>query len=47
VNHGRIGPEFAFGIYASKAHDGPILIVKAAWGGKSLNTDFRPPSAAV
>ncbi|MEL7335936.1 MAG: sialate O-acetylesterase [Planctomycetota bacterium] len=24
---------------------GPILIIKAAWGGKSLHTDFRPPSA--
>ena len=42
---GKIGPEFTFGIYASKAYDGPILIIKTAWGGKSLNTDFRPPSA--
>jgi len=25
--------------------DGPILIIKTAWGGKSLNTDFRSPSA--
>ena len=23
----------------------PLLIIKTAWGGKSLNTDFRPPSA--
>jgi alpha-L-fucosidase len=45
VNHGRIGPEFTFGIHASKVYDGPILIIKTAWGGKSLNTDFRPPSA--
>ena len=22
----------------------PILIIKTAWGGKSLHTDFRPPS---
>lgn len=42
---GMIGPEFTFGIYASKAYDGPILIIKNAWGGKSLHTDFRPPSA--
>jgi alpha-galactosidase len=42
---GKIGPEFTFGIYMSKATDGPILIIKTAWGGKSLNTDFRPPSA--
>ena len=42
---GKIGPEFTFGIYATKAYDGPILLIKTAWGGKSLNTDFRPPSA--
>ncbi|MDP6448385.1 MAG: sialate O-acetylesterase, partial [Pirellulaceae bacterium] len=23
----------------------PILLIKTSWGGKSLNTDFRPPSA--
>ncbi len=23
----------------------PILIIKTSWGGKSLHTDFRPPSA--
>jgi alpha-galactosidase len=28
-----------------KAFDEPVLIIKAAWGGKSLHTDFRPPSA--
>ena len=42
---GKIGPEFTFGITMSKAYGGPILIIKTAWGGKSLNTDFRPPSA--
>ena len=42
---GKIGPEFTFGIAMQKAYDGPILIIKTAWGGKSLNTDFRPPSA--
>ena len=42
---GKIGPEFTFGIAMQKAYDGPILIIKNAWGGKSLNTDFRPPSA--
>ncbi len=41
----KIGPEFTFGIYAQKLLGEPILIVKTAWGGKSLNTDFRPPSA--
>lgn len=41
----KIGPEFTYGITMEKAYDGPILIIKTAWGGKSLNTDFRSPSA--
>ena len=44
---GKIGPEFTFGLTMEKAYDGPILIIKTAWGGKSLNTDFRPPSAGA
>jgi alpha-galactosidase len=28
-----------------KFTDAPILLIKTAWGGKSLNTDFRPPGA--
>jgi len=42
---GKIGPEFTFGLTMEKAYDGPILVIKTAWGGKSLHTDFRPPSA--
>jgi Carbohydrate esterase, sialic acid-specific acetylesterase len=41
----KIGPEFTFGLTMDKAFDEPVLIIKAAWGGKSLHTDFRPPSA--
>lgn len=41
----KIGPEFTFGLTMDEALDEPILIIKAAWGGKSLHTDFRPPSA--
>ena len=41
----KIGPEFTFGIYMQKQVNEPILIIKTAWGGKSLHTDFRPPSA--
>ncbi len=41
----KIGPEFTFGIYMQKALKEPILIIKTAWGGKSLFMDFRPPSA--
>jgi Carbohydrate esterase, sialic acid-specific acetylesterase len=42
---GKIGPEFTFGIYMEKQLKEPILIIKTAWGGRSLNTEFRPPSA--
>ena len=42
---GKIGPEFTFGIYAEKVLQQPVLIIKTAWGGKSLYSDFRPPSA--
>lgn len=41
----KIGPEFTFGLMMGRAYDGPILIIKTAWGGKSLHTDFRPPNA--
>ncbi len=41
----KIGPEFTFGIYMEKFTDAPILLIKTSWGGKSLNTDFRSPSA--
>ncbi|MFM7182896.1 MAG: sialate O-acetylesterase [Verrucomicrobiales bacterium] len=39
------GPEYAFGMMMEKALDQPVLIIKTAWGGKSLHYDFRPPSA--
>lgn len=42
---GKIGPEFTFGLYVEKELKEPILIIKTAWGGRSLNTEFRPPSA--
>jgi len=41
----KIGPEYTFGIYMREFVGEPILIIKTAWGGKSLSTDFRPPNA--
>jgi Carbohydrate esterase, sialic acid-specific acetylesterase len=41
----KIGPEFTFGLMMEKLTDAPILLIKTSWGGKSINTDFRPPSA--
>lgn len=43
----KIGPEFTFGIYMHKQLQEPILLIKTAWGGKSLHTDFRPPGAGA
>lgn len=42
---GKIGPEFTFGLAMDAAFDEPVLLIKTAWGGKSLHTDFRSPSA--
>ena len=42
---GKIGPEFTFGLTMDAVLKEPVLIIKTAWGGKSLHTDFRPPSA--
>ncbi len=41
----KIGPEFTFGLTLEAALAEPVLLIKTAWGGKSLHTDFRPPSA--
>lgn len=41
----KLGPELGFGIAMHERLEGPILLIKTAWGGKSLHTDFRPPSA--
>ncbi len=41
----KIGPELMFGITMQKHIGEPILIIKTSWGGKSLNLDFRSPSA--
>ncbi len=45
VGTGKIGPEFTFGITMHELLGEPILLIKNAWGGKSLMVDFRPPSA--
>ena len=41
----KIGPELGFGWVLGNALDEPVLLIKCAWGGKSLAVDFRPPSA--
>jgi alpha-galactosidase len=41
----NIGPEFTFGLAMDAWLEEPVLIIKTAWGGMSLHTNFRPPSA--
>jgi hypothetical protein len=47
AGHGptSIGPEYSFGLSIAERIEGPILLIKTSWGGKSLNYNFRPPSA--
>lgn len=42
-----IGPEFGFGHAIGEATDDPVLIIKVAWGGKSMGVDYRPPTAGL
>ncbi|MBK8955789.1 MAG: T9SS type A sorting domain-containing protein [Saprospiraceae bacterium] len=42
---GLIGPELMFAHQLDEFYEDPVLIIKTAWGGKSLAKDFRPPSA--
>ncbi len=40
-----IGPELEFGNVTGDFFENDVLIIKTAWGGKSLAVDFCPPSA--
>jgi alpha-galactosidase len=41
---GQIGPELGFGHKIGDEYEGQTLLIKAAWGGKSLGHNFLPPS---
>lgn len=41
----HFGPELQFGHVLGEALGEPVLLIKTAWGGKSLQKDFRPPSS--
>jgi Carbohydrate esterase, sialic acid-specific acetylesterase len=43
----RIGPEYLFGIAMEERLGEPVLLIKTSWGGRSLHTDFRPPSGGA
>tara|TARA_B100000809_G_scaffold123653_1_gene121790 strand:+ start:619 stop:1548 length:930 start_codon:yes stop_codon:yes gene_type:complete len=40
-----IGPEFQIGHVLGEAFKEQVLLIKTAWGGKTLVKDFRPPSS--
>lgn len=42
----HIGPELQFGHVVGDHFEEPVLLIKTAWGGKSLHVDFRSPSAS-
>ncbi|HVS36812.1 MAG TPA: sialate O-acetylesterase [Gemmataceae bacterium] len=44
---GCIGPELEFGMVVGDHYDEPVLLIKTAWGGRSLFRDFRPPGAGL
>jgi hypothetical protein len=39
------GPELQFGHVMANTLPNQVLVIKTAWGGKSLYKDFRPPSS--
>jgi hypothetical protein len=45
ANDNTIGPELQFGNEIGDYYDDNVLIIKTAWGGKSLAVDFYPPGA--
>lgn len=42
---GHIGPEFGFGFSVGDQYADPVLLIKSAWGGRSLYHDFLSPSS--
>ena len=48
-NREKIGPELGFGYGMSQAlaPGEKFLIMKNAWGGKTIAIDFRPPTSAA
>jgi len=42
-----IGPELEFGRVVGDRYDEQVLLIKTAWGGRSVYRDFRSPSAGM
>ena len=41
----KIGPELGFGVRMSEALNQPIVLIKAAWGGRAFTPIFAPRSS--
>ena len=47
MNRTEVGPELGFGWALGDGLKGQqVLLIKTAWGGKTIDVDFRPPSSA-
>jgi hypothetical protein len=46
-NPKSFGPEVGFGWLVGDRYKEPVLLIKSAWGGRSLYRDFRSPSAGL
>lgn len=42
----HIGPEYAFGLTVGDYYEDPVLLIKSAWGGRSLVHNFLSPGSA-
>jgi len=45
ASEGHIGPEYGFGFTVGDVYEDPVLLIKSAWGGRSLSVNFLPPSS--
>jgi len=46
ASDGHVGPEYGFGFAVGDYYEDPVLIIKSAWGGRSLYHNFLSPSSA-
>lgn len=45
ASEGHIGPEYGFGFVVGDCYEDPVLLIKSAWGGRSLSHNFLSPSS--
>jgi len=45
ASEGHIGPEYGFGFVVGDVYEDPVLLIKSAWGGRSLSHNFLSPSS--